>query len=191
MTSNLDMNRVADQMDSPQIAAEGDAKTFDSEKHLEHVDIVQGDLVYDDAEHEPELHMRTWIALAAMCLFNYNVIFALLSPPAVASDPQSDLNIAVLTLFADFIYRDKPRRHDYPNMGAERTHTAPGDPGPPILLDIGCFPGPQGAYYLYDRNLFYWFRHCTWLTEHIPAHRRPDPDIVWIVDRSFGLRDSQ
>lgn len=65
--------------------AEGeDAKPAQSEKHFEHVD-VQGSLVYDDAEHEPELHIRTWIALAAMCLFNYVVVFALLSPPAVVS----------------------------------------------------------------------------------------------------------
>ena len=186
------MNRVADQSHSPRIAAGEDAKTFDSEKHLEHVNIVQGDLTYDDAEHEPELHMRTWIALAAICLFNYNVVFALLSPPAVASDPQPDFQHSVADpFFADLVYRDKPRRHDYPNMGAERTLTTPGDPGPLIFLGIGCFPGPQGASYLYDHDLFHWFRHCTWLTEHIPAHRRPDPDIVWILGRSFGLRDSQ
>ena len=191
MTSNLDMNRFAAQNKSPQIAAGEDAKALDSEKHLEHVDVVQGDLAYEDAEHEPELHMRTWIALAAMCLLNYNVVFALLSPPAVVSDSPSDLNTAVLIFFADLIYRDKPRRHDYPNLGAERTYTAPGNPGPLIFLGIGCFPGPQGAYGLYDRHLFHWFRHCTWLTEHIPAHRRPDPDIVRILGRSSGLRDSQ
>ncbi|KAJ9614360.1 hypothetical protein H2200_002496 [Cladophialophora chaetospira] len=62
-----------------------DNKPIDSEQQLEHVDVVQGALAYDDAEHEPELHIRTWVALVAMCLFNYVVVFALLSPPAVIS----------------------------------------------------------------------------------------------------------
>ena len=66
-------------------AEHADAKPLDSVKHLEYADSIDGDLVYDDAEHEPELHIRTWIALAAMCLFNYVVVFALLSPPAVVS----------------------------------------------------------------------------------------------------------
>ncbi len=43
------------------------------------------DLVYDDAEHEPQFHFRTWFALAAMWLFNYVAILALLSPPVVVS----------------------------------------------------------------------------------------------------------
>ena len=77
-----DMDRDTDLQDSQR------TKPFESEKHLEHVDVLQGgqgggDLAYDDAEHEPELHIRTWLTLAAMCVFNYGVVFALLSPPAV------------------------------------------------------------------------------------------------------------
>ncbi|EXJ67988.1 uncharacterized protein A1O5_08602 [Cladophialophora psammophila CBS 110553] len=53
--------------------------------HLERVDPAEANLVYDDAEHEPELHLRTWIALVAMFLLNYVIVFALLSPPAVLS----------------------------------------------------------------------------------------------------------
>ena len=112
MTSNPDLGRVADHKDSPQMAAREDAKSFNSEKQLEHVDLVHGDLVYEDAEHEPELHIRTWVALAAICLFNYVIVFALLSAPAVASDPQPGFGMAALTLFADLIYRNKPRRHE-------------------------------------------------------------------------------
>jgi hypothetical protein len=40
-------------------------------------------LVYDNDNEEPELHARTWVALAAMGLLNFVVIFALLGPPAV------------------------------------------------------------------------------------------------------------
>lgn len=54
-----------------------------SEKYLEEVDMTQENMVYDDAEHEPELHLRTWIALVAMWLYNYTIVFTLLSPPTV------------------------------------------------------------------------------------------------------------
>lgn len=56
------------------------------EKYVERVDVDDSqDLVYDDAEHEPELHFRTWIALASMFLYNYVIIITLLSPAAVVS----------------------------------------------------------------------------------------------------------
>lgn len=40
-------------------------------------------LVYDDDEHEPDLHARTWIALAGFCLYSFTQLFALLGPPTV------------------------------------------------------------------------------------------------------------
>ena len=89
MATNPDMGRVVDHKHSSPIAVREHTKPLDSEKHLEHIDLVQGAPVYDDAEHEPELHIRTWVALVAMCLFNYVVVFALLSPPAVVSVSQS------------------------------------------------------------------------------------------------------
>ena len=74
-------------------------KPIDSDKHLERVDLVDRDLVYDDVEHEPQLHVRTWVSLVAIWLFNYVIVIALLSPPAVASVPHSDFDMAVLDAF--------------------------------------------------------------------------------------------
>jgi hypothetical protein len=42
-------------------------------------------LVYENDEEEPELHMRTYIALLAMFLLNYVLVFALNGPVAVVS----------------------------------------------------------------------------------------------------------
>ena len=61
---------------------EGEDKS-ESKAHLEHINTISDDLVYDDAEHEPQLHFRTWVALAAMWLYNYVIVLTLLSPPAV------------------------------------------------------------------------------------------------------------
>ena len=58
-------------------------KISDSKAHLEHVSAINEDLVYDDEEHEPQLRLRTWIALAAMWLLNYVITLTLLSPPVV------------------------------------------------------------------------------------------------------------
>ena len=58
-------------------------KISDAKAHLEHDDSAKEDLVYDDEEHEPQLRLRTWAALAAMWLFNYVNTLTLLSPPVV------------------------------------------------------------------------------------------------------------
>ena len=44
-----------------------------------------GNLAYTDAEHEPALHFRTWIAIAAMCMYNLATTAALFGPPVVVS----------------------------------------------------------------------------------------------------------
>lgn len=44
---------------------------------------MDGDVVYLDEEEEPELHMRTYVALGAMFLLNYAMVIALQGPPAV------------------------------------------------------------------------------------------------------------
>lgn len=58
-------------------------------KHLEDAAVQDGNLVYDGDE-EPEIHMRTWIALAAMFLLNYVQVIALQGPPAVVGRTELD-----------------------------------------------------------------------------------------------------
>lgn len=53
-------------------------------KHIEETVTEEGNLIYD-GEEEPEIHMRTWIALASMFVLNLVQVFALQGPPAVVS----------------------------------------------------------------------------------------------------------
>ena len=55
------------------------------EKHLENAseNSNNDNLVYNDDEIEPEIHARTWIALASLWLLNYVQVVALQGPPAV------------------------------------------------------------------------------------------------------------
>lgn len=52
----------------------------------------EANLVYADIDKEPELHARTWIAIAAMCFLNFVQIIALQGPPAVLSYIGSSLD---------------------------------------------------------------------------------------------------
>jgi hypothetical protein len=60
-------------------------KTSTEEQHLKHVPDSAADLVYDNDDEEPELHMRTYVALLAMFFLNLVQVFALQGPPAVVS----------------------------------------------------------------------------------------------------------
>lgn len=62
-------------------------KTSVQAKHLEDTVTEEGNLIYD-GEEEPEIHMRTWIALASMFVLNLVQVFALQGPPAVVGISQ-------------------------------------------------------------------------------------------------------
>jgi hypothetical protein len=47
--------------------------------------IAMENLVYDNVDEEPAIHLRTWIALASMFIMNFVQTFALQGPPAVVS----------------------------------------------------------------------------------------------------------
>ena len=73
------------------VISEAPERTSSEAQHLEKM-VTEGNLVYDDVEEEPELHMRTYIALASMFLLNLVQVVALQGPPAVVrsftkSDP--------------------------------------------------------------------------------------------------------
>ena len=61
-------------------------KDLSGEKRLEHVVTAENNIVYDEVDEEPELHARTYIALAAMFLLNLVQVVALQGPPAVVGD---------------------------------------------------------------------------------------------------------
>lgn len=51
--------------------------------HLEQVVTNDQNLHYDEVDEEPQLHARTWLALAAMMLLNMVQVVALTGPPVV------------------------------------------------------------------------------------------------------------
>lgn len=63
----------------------GNGRSFTDKENNETFDDADGNLIYDKAEEEPQIHARTFVALAAMFLLNLVQVFALQGPPAVVS----------------------------------------------------------------------------------------------------------
>ncbi|KAF2174234.1 hypothetical protein M409DRAFT_49093 [Zasmidium cellare ATCC 36951] len=59
---------------------------------LENEKADDGNLVYSDAETEPDLHLRTYVAVASMFLLNYVQIIALTGTPVVLSSIAAAVN---------------------------------------------------------------------------------------------------
>jgi hypothetical protein len=67
------------------VVSVGEKEHAASDRQVEEVDKDDGNLHYDEVDVEPELHMRTYIALAAMFMLNMVQVVALQGPPAVVS----------------------------------------------------------------------------------------------------------
>lgn len=57
-------------------------KDVNNIEHLERSGSTPDAQIFTDDE-EPELHMKTWLALAAMCILQYVTLLALVGPPTV------------------------------------------------------------------------------------------------------------
>ena len=57
-------------------------KSNEKVRHVEHVPGSPENLEYYNIDEEPELHLQTYIALAAMFFLNMVQVFALQGPPA-------------------------------------------------------------------------------------------------------------
>lgn len=46
---------------------------LDPEANMKDISLTEGNLVYDDQDQEPEIHVRTWVAVMAMCVLNFGM----------------------------------------------------------------------------------------------------------------------
>lgn len=60
-------------------------------------DVTASDnFVYDDAEEEPALHWRTYLALFALVMCNYVAVLSLQAPPAMVNCLPLHLHLSVI-----------------------------------------------------------------------------------------------
>lgn len=72
---------------------------FGDIKQMEHIDVSDQNIAFDEAEMEPQFHARTWIALVAFFLLNFVQVVALQGPASVVSteDPFTTGTCVMLT----------------------------------------------------------------------------------------------
>ena len=92
-----------------------DEKTPTETQHLEK-SITAENFVYNDAEEEPELHMRTWLALASMFLLNMVQVFALQGPPAVVC---TSICCVTQLIEAALLHWGQPRQSASTDLGSQ------------------------------------------------------------------------
>lgn len=136
-----------------------------SAAHLETLETLdtEHNLVYNDVDEEPEIHARTWIALAAMFLLNLVQVVALQGPPAVVSN----LSLLYLVQKADrgrysaFLYWKGPQQQRSADLGTQFALTRPSSPWPRYFLRLRYFPSPKTYPCWVVDYLAYRCSHCT------------------------------
>ena len=86
----MDSNAVSDapveknvQSHGPDMVSVDEKRDLSMEKQIEDSDGSDHNLHYDEVDEEPELHMRTYVALFSMFMLNMVQVVALQGPPAV------------------------------------------------------------------------------------------------------------
>ena len=156
----------------------------------ENVDKLSGNLVYDDTETEPELHLRTYVALGAMFFLNLVQVFALQGPPVVV---RINLHIWRRRLtYADMLYKailywSRSERQSCRYMGAKRPLTCSSGYESPHRLCIRYFPGPKDPSCWVYNHLFYRRGYCARLKKYWQNYCRPGPHRSGLCYSSSGL----
>ena len=130
--------------------------------------LTEGNLVYDDAEEEPELHMRTYVALASMFLLNLVQVFALQGPPAVVRS--FDCYIYALLSLIALLHWNEPRQLSSRNVGSELAVTSTGCHLSTHLVCIRHIPSSEAASRWVLGDQLHWGSYCPWVWQYLQTH---------------------
>jgi hypothetical protein len=136
-------------------------------------------ITYDDAEHEPELHFKTWIALGAMWCYNFVIVLALNSPAAiVCQERHSSPRYQLLTCLTGLVHRNKSRSPRASDLGCHRAHTSTMCPVASSVFRVRCLPDPQTHLSRDYCHLLHRIGYCSRISKHLQAHRRSVDDFI-------------
>jgi hypothetical protein len=76
--------------EQPAVIQEKDEIVAVHENCVKRIQDVDDNLVYDNDNEVPDMHLRTYIAVAAMFLLNFVQVVALQGPPTVVRDGLAD-----------------------------------------------------------------------------------------------------
>lgn len=79
---------------------------FGDIKQMEHIDVSDQNITFDEAEMEPQFHARTWIALVAFFLLNFVQVVALQGPASVVST-EGPLTTCICVMLTNVVYSSR------------------------------------------------------------------------------------
>lgn len=123
----------------PKLAVDAGMK----EKTEEHDDQHVENLAYEGGDTAPELHWRTYVALASMCLLQFVMLFALLGPPVavsiVATLKRDQTNDAVQA----FLHQCCRQRYNSAELDPEHPYALASSNGPAHCIRIRPVSGKE------------------------------------------------
>lgn len=147
-------------------------------------------LTYDEDELEPELHFRTWLAIAAMFTLNLVQVFALLGPPAVVSSVSSYLDLTrpmVLTEDVAVVHRCQPQQHSGPELDPQLALPGSGCAGARYLVCLRHLPSSQDFAGCIFLDLTRGFSDCSGIAQHLQTDCRSNSHWRWLRVCSLGI----
>lgn len=104
-----------------------------------------GNLVYDHDDEEPEIHLRTWIAMASMFMMNFVQVFALQGPPSVVRKLPFSVTTTRLTLNPALVHRCLSQQPSSANLGPQLPRAHASRHRPALFLRVRYVSSAQTA----------------------------------------------
>jgi hypothetical protein len=193
--------------DQPQVDRKVEAE------HVEQSSVTanQDNLAYADEEEEPELHARTYLAIAALFVLNFVQVFALTGPPAIVSsghllaDPWAHRSAYLYWRRLGWILYPKlgpqrpvpssscgrtshrKRSHAFNSMAARCRRFNEHQGSRFSVIRLRHIPSPEDSPNRHLYRLVHRRCHRPGLKQYLPCHRCPDPHRFRLCGGASGL----
>ena len=132
---------------------------------------IEENLAYNIVDEEPEIHLQTYIAVAAMLFLNYVQIIALQGPPVVVSGvPVTDRLCCKSNADGNILagkHWAEPAQHARPDLGTERSLSCPSRTCPDPFVGIRHFSGPKNYHGRYLCRVICWSGHRAGIRQYL------------------------
>jgi len=165
--------------------------------HLEYAEQAPS-IAYHESELEPQLHWRTYVALASMCILQFVLLSALLGPPSavsslsciIASDMQA-INQTDKTIVTAYNHRYRPKRRQSQKLDRQRNDTVSGRPRSHPRQRLRHLPVSKDNPRRIDHTGNDRLCHCSRIQGYLSLDRGADIGWTGSCCCSFGLYGAQ
>lgn len=158
-------------------------------EQIEDVEAETENLRYEDTDHEPKLHFKTWIALVTMWIYNLVIVLALNSPAAVVG--KKVICISFTNISPDLLHWRGTRGAKCSDLGRHRTYTTTVRTCTSDIVRIRRIPSSETYHGWCFSHILHRSSHSTRLARHLQAYWGSDYDLNWFFLRAAWIRNTQ